>query len=666
MKNDSTSGGAGKLGKKIVQSIKGSVIISGLDKICVTVYEKLCTGAFARLFGARVDDTQNSEKTSQSEKCKTKPRIFAGISTKIENSVIVTSVNRCASGLLGLRLRVIGTYLLTFAAYTAALALIAAVLKGTVASGYDALNRIVSAAVIALAAIPFCISKRTLSGALTSSRIFLFVVKLLGFGTNKLWSDEIRGKHLSAFILGTVSGVMTVVVEPMIVFALIAALLFVYLVFSFPEFGVVTAAFVMPFIPTMVLAGLTILIALSFFFKLIRGKRVLSFERIDFFVAVFAVMLILAGVVSMSTGSLAPAFLFVCFISIYFMVSCLVRSAEWLRKIITATVTSAAIVAAYGILQYAFGAFGAETWLDAELFAGIAGRAVSTLENPNMLGEYLVMIIPIAAALFLAKGEKAKKYFFVCLGAMGVCLILTWSRGAWLGFIFAAVIFFLVWSKRSMWVFAGGILSLPLLPIILPDSIITRFTSIGNVADTSTSYRVSIWRAAMKMLRDNLFNGIGIGEKAWGEIYPDYSLPGIEAAPHSHNLYIQIALEQGIFGLIVFFVILFLMLYISFSLFARLSKNTSLVSSDSAFNTRMLIAGPICGLAGVLVQGLTDYSWYNYRVYFMFWLVLALVPALVKQKRREIDVSDPNSLLCTDSNDTAAVDITLDGNGGQA
>lgn len=660
MKTDSNIRGSKGFGSRLVQGIKNSLIVSGLDKLCIKVYELLCGGAFARLFGGMGKDKVKSESCEVcAERRGFMKRFCDGVSQRIESSSLVRSITRCAGSVFGLRTRVIGTYLLTFAAYTAVIAFIMMLVKGTVAATFSAISGIGSAVIMALSAIPFAICKGTLSDVLTASKFFKGLVRLLGFNENKIWSEEIRGKHLTAFILGTVSGLATIAVDPLVIFVVIAALLYVYLVLSVPEFGVMCIAFLMPFIPTMALAGLTIFVSIAFVIKLIRGKRILSFARIDFFVALFAVMILLAGVVSHSLGSLAPAFLFVCFLAAYFIVSCCINSGEWIRRIIYTSVTSAMVVALYGIVQYAFGTFGANAWLDSDLFEGISGRAISTLENPNMLGEYLIMILPMALSLFMAKGENTKKYTFMCTASMGMCLILTWSRGAWLGFIFSMVIFLLIWNKRSMWLFAGGLLALPVLPIILPDSIISRFTSIGNLADTSTSYRVHVWRGAVHMLRDNFFNGIGVGEAAWYELYPEYSLSGIEAAPHSHNLFIQIALEQGVFGLVVFLVILFLLLRMSFNLFARMSSKVSELGEKAYYNTRLLVAGPICGLAGVLLQGLTDYSWYNYRVYLMFWLVLALIPALVKHSSRELEATRSETAYALESSDEASVDIRI-------
>ena len=85
-------------------------------------------------------------------------------------------------------------------------------------------------------------------------------------------------------------------------------------------------------------------------------------------------------------------------------------------------------------------------------------------------------------------------------------------------------------------------------------TVVTRFTSIGNLADTSTAYRVHIWMGSLNMARDVLLSGLGSGMGVFAAVYPQYALGGIEAAPHSHNLYLQIVIELGIFGLLAFII----------------------------------------------------------------------------------------------------------------
>jgi hypothetical protein len=256
----------------------------------------------------------------------------------------------------------------------------------------------------------------------------------------------------------------------------------------------------------------------------------------------------------------------------------------------------------------------------------------------------------------LAKKKTGVPKFWhaICLILLLVCMVETWSRGAWLGLIFAALLFLFMWHRRSVWVILAGIASIPILPMVLPASIVSRFTSIGNMTDSSTSYRVYIWRAVVNMLEDYSLTGIGIGESAWDRIYPMYSYNGIEAAPHSHNLYFQIWLENGLCGILVFLLFLFLLYQSGFTLFSKLSGKTGLITTDiservmrenvtnfAAENIgttmdrgkaqlRISVAGPLCGILAVMVQSMTDYTWYNYRLFLMFWLVCGLASAYAK------------------------------------
>ena len=40
-------------------------------------------------------------------------------------------------------------------------------------------------------------------------------------------------------------------------------------------------------------------------------------------------------------------------------------------------------------------------------------------------------------------------------------------------------------------------------------------------------------------------------------------------------------------------------------------------------------------MCGALVIGLTDYIWYNYRVFVIFWMVMALTVSLARNNARE-------------------------------
>ncbi|MBQ6262988.1 MAG: O-antigen ligase family protein [Clostridia bacterium] len=503
------------------------------------------------------------------------------------------------------------------------------------------------------------------------------VLPVIGFQPDKYSYENERGRSLIGLIIGVLAGTLTVFISPIYVLGAIIGLVFATLVILRPEFGVLCLFFVTPILPTMPVAALLILVAFSYFLKLICGRRQGAFETVDLFVLLFAGLTFFGGVVSLSIESLSPSLMRLCLIFGFFIVSTVKQSRDWLKKYVVSAIASASFVSLYGILMYFIGSKVGGAWLDTSMFTDISGRAISTLENPNMLGEYLIMIIPIAlAALISGEFFKRTQVFFFTM-VMGLCLILTWSRGAWIGLIFAVIILFFIWHKRAMWLVFGGLIAFPLATFVMPASILNRFMSIGNMADSSTSYRVNIWRGAVRMIRDNIFTGIGIGEGAWGKVYPDYTLPGIEQAPHSHNLFMQITVEMGIFALIVFLCVLFFSYQSGFTFFSRISRsdnvdpsgllsqgktsgsygvNSKIKKTNPSLALRIAVAGPLCGIFGVLVQGTTDYSWYNYRVYLMFWLVLALAVSFTKNGREFVpeEISDaPNT-----SSDSSEIDVS--------
>lgn len=639
--------------------IRGSILLQMLDRLSERIYHSFGSGFFGWLFTGYPTEEKGylASLLTGSGLWKTGTRIGRFCRQQVENSLILLLIRSGIRHLLQVRLRTFGFFTITFGIYTAVFSLIRALVAGEDISIPDHPELLFAVGVICFA-VPLLLSKSTVTETLCQTYTGNLLLRVLGYTPEEVTlagGGKPVGRMSVAFLLGLICGILTFYVAPWWVLAAFPACLYLYLVLCKPEIGVMSLFFAMPFLPTMVLAGLVIYTFLCLFIKVLRGKRSIHIEPLDILVTAFAGILFFGGTVSLSSGSLKPALLFVCLIMGYFETVWLLRERDWLIRSSVAGVLAATLTALYGIFQYLTGAsVMAEAWVDAEMFASIGGRAVGTLENPNMLGEYLILMIPLAFWMLVGHGEGLRRLpALVCLGIMGVCLILTWSRGAWLGLIFGMVLFVFIWHRRAMWLLFAGAAAIPFLPYILPESIIQRFTSIGNLSDSSTSYRMHIWRATCEMLRDFGFTGIGIGESAWFRVYPKYAYMGVETAPHSHNLFLQIWLETGICGLIVFILILFLLFQSVFTMCRQLREAKRMAvlklrdedehdNSGSTYNRlirktvsqlRLACAAPLAGLFAVLVQGMTDYAWYNYRVYLMFWLMVGLTAAFARSGR---------------------------------
>ena len=378
---------------------------------------------------------------------------------------------------------------------------------------------------------------------------------------------------------------------------------------------VVLAPLIDAYRPSMVVLALVMLGYGSLALCLLRDReRELRFTPINRFVLLYACMYLGATFGSVNfRGSLEPGLLSAAFILFSLVLCSALETRRQLDTLLSLMVLAAALVSCWGILQYLFGwGYQSAAWVDSDMFSSISFRVPSTLDNPNMLGQYLILMIPLGGAKLLsAKGVGARLWYLGCCGLMCICMVLTFSRGAWLGLMAAGLLFLMLLNTRFLFL---APLALVVLYFALPGTVINRFTSIGDMKDNSTSYRVFIWLGVLDMLRDGYWLcGIGPGDAAFNQVYPAYGYSAIEA-PHAHNLYLQIICDAGIAALIIFLVILF-----------QFFRCLCIALRDrSDWDSRCLQIAFASGVGGFLVQAMTDYSFYNYRVMLLFWAFLAL------------------------------------------
>jgi O-antigen ligase len=384
-------------------------------------------------------------------------------------------------------------------------------------------------------------------------------------------------------------------------------------VFTMPHVWCFLTVALSPIIPTMAALALALVTFLSLIlsFSTNREKK-LTYAPVNRFIILYALTYLVSIFTSVTvSGSLKGGLLQAVFILFAIVAQNSVSTRRQLDATLAALVVSGGAVALYGLYQYVVGATGASAWIDAKMFDSISTRVYSTLENPNVLSEYLLLVIPFSFALCVAaKSVLSRLLYLGCFGVMALCMVLTFSRGGWLGLIVAAAIFLVMLDRRFIIV---GIIGLIALYFLLPDAIVSRFTSIGNLGDSSTSYRLSIWLGTIAMLSDYWFAGIGPGTAAFNKIYPIYSF-NAAAAQHSHNLFLQVMCDAGICGLALFLIILW----------SHLRHLASSLSRETDRKTRLLLIAAISSMCGFLTQSMTDHSFYNYRVTLLFWAVLGL------------------------------------------
>ena len=354
-------------------------------------------------------------------------------------------------------------------------------------------------------------------------------------------------------------------------------------IFTRSFFWLALTALIAPIAPTTV----TLLSALAAFFSLLvnlgRGELRLRYLPINKWIYAYALVYLVCTLTSVNVSSNikggALSLVFILFPIVLVNVVRKKRNADILTAVL---VISGFAVAAIGILQLLRGATSTTKWIDESFNEDISLRVYSTLDNPNVLSEYLLLIIPLGAAMTLTAGTvNGRIASGVATAAMIAAMILTYSRGG--------------------------------------DTILSRFQSIGNLSDTSTNYRVSIWIGTVAMLKDYWLTGVGTGIEAFRNIYPVYSQHSA-LAQHSHSLYLQILAEMGISGGIVFLGVIF----------CTVRQCASRIRRGADRTLKIRLAAILSGLAGFMLQSGTDYSFYNYRVMLVFWMVIGLGAVLAR------------------------------------
>ncbi len=211
------------------------------------------------------------------------------------------------------------------------------------------------------------------------------------------------------------------------------------------------------------------------------------------------------------------------------------------------------VLVVYFFGGFRFMGFGGETFvMEPERFF----RSGGLLGHPNTAATYLVPILMIALAVFLTAvdGAFGKLLAMVTFPLGVVALILTFSRGGWVNFAVAGLVFTFL-ALRRKWIRLQYVVLLIVitgsLTLMFRDSIFHRLISSDYGSALS---RVPLNIIAINMIKSNLWSGVGINN--FMVVVKNYLTPetyGAWLAP-VHNKYLLVWSETGAIGIFAFIV----------------------------------------------------------------------------------------------------------------
>ncbi len=158
----------------------------------------------------------------------------------------------------------------------------------------------------------------------------------------------------------------------------------------------------------------------------------------------------------------------------------------------------------------------------------------------------LLMLVGMAALSRLLFYGKSRPGSAVAVGLLGICLLMTLTRQAWLGF--GVGLAFLICLRQWRWLLAVPVLA-ALILAASPASVADRLKSFTNLKDETFLTRTALWSGGWAIFKD--YPAIGCGFKCVDTVYPQYPEHRaiLERYKGLHSNIVQLAVDAGVLGL---------------------------------------------------------------------------------------------------------------------
>jgi len=342
---------------------------------------------------------------------------------------------------------------------------------------------------------------------------------------------------------------------------------------------------------------------------------------------------------------------------LYFYLANNIRTREEIRLVVWSLIAGASIQGCVTLVQAYLGRpiglhlFG-EVLQFGEMSAGVSiyRRPSGLMQSANTLGLYLLCLLPLSLSALFWTGSIFARLF--CLGTFAagtMALIITYSRGSWLGFIFGSLVFFLwllrkklITYRRHFHLLALFALLVMMILVIMWPKIMDRLLHTPSIPIHTRTF---LTRLCLKVCATHPLLGVGLNtsaETATRMILtvrdPHNIIDYVMANPLVHNLYLLMLSEIGLLGLSVFLCLLV-------ALFRQALKAIQ-IQDRLAMSVGVAIYS---ALSGFLVAELFDFSYRLDQVFYLFWALSGLIVA-INRRQTHLD-----STASTDAEEQYAV-----------
>jgi len=259
------------------------------------------------------------------------------------------------------------------------------------------------------------------------------------------------------------------------------------------------------------------------------------------------------------------------------------------------------------------------------------GRVIYRIDGDmaasNQYAAYLLTGGLILLALVAA--SKLKRSIRLALAAplalIALALLLTYSRGAWLGTAVALVVLLLILRPRQAFATLGVFALISIIIEAVHPGAGTQILARTNTYDSSIATREGYLVLALSVIQHYPF---GAGWGAWFTLVPG-GVQAVPGFPWYHDDYLQLATEIGILGVLPLLVILANIVLTGWRVARRALDPTKAA----------LVAGLTAAFLGLIVQTATDQFLWHADIAPHIWIVAGLllsgVALLVVEEKKQ-------------------------------
>lgn len=340
-----------------------------------------------------------------------------------------------------------------------------------------------------------------------------------------------------------------------------------------------------------VVAYFGVVVAAIFAITARRSRQILSELAADKGILVMLFFTLLSGLYSHDKLLSLGGLVIICMNVGFYLVLVVELKGIGLKSYYQTLSISCTLACIYGLYQFASGnLIMPESWVDEKSFGSIV-RIYSTLLNPNIFAAYLAINLSFAIARFKSVREDLLLSINILLAS--ICLLLTYSRGGFAAF-FAAMLVLCIFKERNKGFSAYMVLMITAFVAINSTAHANRVDLAVISKDSSSLYRIEIWKAAINMFLANPILGHGPGTTWYYLSSGSDKLYGYIL--HSHNIYLQVAAETGMLGVFAFV----------YLLICKINAGVRLLREKMSGEDTCLLQGFIACTAGIAVHGIID------------------------------------------------------------